>query len=129
MDKIESFNEKGELIFRPFLEKFGYSIDQVIINYLNGRKWSVHHIYLNRALRLKIVLRQEPYYTDYGFSIFIHKLGTEEYNILFNMPHENQDHEDRFLSTICEQLLANTETIELITGKIWQELKRIPLQK
>lgn len=72
---------------------------------------------------------QEPYYTDYGFSFFIYKLGTVEYNILCNVPHEKQDIEDHFLNKAYDELFSTSETVDLISGKIWKELKYIPFQE
>jgi len=129
INKINNFNEKAEILFRPLLEKYGYFLDEKKINEINGKKWSTHHIYLNNKAKLKIVIKQEPYYTDYGFSFFIHKLGTDKYNILYNVPHEKQDKDDQFLSKACDELFSRIDLIDLISGKSWKELKSIPFQK
>jgi hypothetical protein len=128
-NKIDNFNEKAEMLFRPLLEKYGYILVEKKINEINGQKWSTHHIYINRKAGLKIVIKQEPYYTDYGFSFFIHKLGTDKYNILYNVPHEKQDKEDEFLKKACDDLFSRTDLIDLISGKSWKELKSIPFQE
>ena len=128
MNKIESFNEKGEMLFRPILESYGYTLTDKKINELHGQMWSIHHIYMNNKTRLKIVIKQEPYYTDYGFSFFIHKHGTEEYNILCNVPHEKQYRDDNFLNKACKDIFSSPELIDLISGITWKELRHIPLQ-
>ena len=128
-NKIDNFNERAEILFRPLLENLGYTLDEKKINYLNGQKWSTRHIYLNSKAKLKIEIKQEPYYTDYGFSFFIHKLGTDEYNILYNVPHESQDKEDKFLTKACDELFSNTEMVDLISGKSWKDLNHIPFQQ
>ncbi len=128
LNKIDNFNQKGEALFRPLLEKYGYMFGEKKINEINGQKWSTHHIYINEKARLKVVIKQEPYYTDYGFSFFIHKLGTDKYNILYNVPHEKQDKEDKFLDKVWDDLFSNPELADMISGKSWRELKYIPFQ-
>jgi hypothetical protein len=124
--KIDNFNEKAQILFRPLLEKYGYTLEERKINEINGQKWSIHHIYINNSDRLKIVIKQEPYYTDYGFSFFIYKLGTDKYSILYNVPHEKQDREDKFLDKVCADLFSSPEIIDIISGKSWKELRHIP---
>jgi len=128
MNKIDNFNKKGEALFRQILESYGYTLSEKKINELNGQEWSIHHIYVNNKAGLKIVIKQEPYYTDYGFSFFIHKLGTDEYNILCNVPHEKQDREDKFLDNACKDILSSPELVDMISGKSWKELRHVPLQ-
>ena len=127
-NKIDNFNERAEMLFRPLLEKYGYTLKQVKINDHYGQKWSTHHIYINDKAKLKIEIKQEPYYTDYGFSFFIYKVGTDQYNILCNVPHEQQDEEYNFLIKVCDDLFSNAEMVDLINGKSWKELKMIPFQ-
>lgn len=127
-NKIDNFNDKAEILFRPLLEKYGYLLREKKVNELHGQKWSAHHIYCNIEKKLKIVIKQEPYYTDYGFSFFLHKVGTEEYNILYNVPHERQDNDDKFLTKASEDLFSHPEMVDLISGKTWIELKRIPFK-
>lgn len=128
-NKIDNFNEKAEILFRPLLEKYGYTLEEKKINEINGEKWSTHHIYLNKKTNLGIVIKQEPYYTDYGFSFFIHKLGTGKYNILYRVPHEIQDQEDKFLNKACDDLFTSPELIDIISGSSWKELEQIPFLK
>ena len=73
VNKIDSFNEKAEIVFRTLVEKYGYVLSEIRVNELNGQKWSAHHIYINSEKNLQIEIKQEPYYTDYGFSFFIFK--------------------------------------------------------
>jgi hypothetical protein len=127
-NKIDNFNEKAEMLFRPILEKYGYSLDEKKINEINGQKWSTHHIYINNKGKRKIVIKQEPRYSDYGFSFFIYKIGTDKYNILCNVPHENQDKDDKFLDKVCDDLFSIPELIDIIDGKFWKDLGRIPIQ-
>ena len=128
-DKIDNFNEKATTVFQPTLEKYGYHLEELKINYVNGHKWSTHHIYINKQANLKIIIKQEPFYTDYGFSFFIYDLSTGQYNILYNVPHEKQDEGDTFLNTAYDELFSSQETMDLISGSSWKELGHIPFQK
>lgn len=128
-DKIDNFNEKATTVFRPTLEKYGYLLEEIKINYINGYKWSTHHIYINKQTNLKIIIKQEPFYTDYGFSFFIYDLGSRQYNILYNVPHEKQDNGDDFLHMAYEELFSTHETMDLISGISWMKLEHIPFQK
>lgn len=127
-NKIDNFNQIAKALFRPLMNKYGYELKEIKINELNGSKWSTHHVYINNKKNLRVEIKQEPYYTDYGFSFFIYKIGTNEYNILYNVPHEKQDIEDRFIKKAYEDLTSNQEMIDLISGETWKELKHIPFQ-
>ena len=128
-DKIDNFNEKASALFRPTLEQCGYLLEEIKINYLNGRKWSTHHLYINKQANLKVIIQQEPFYTDYGFSFFIYDLGSGQYNILYNVPHEKQDDGDHFLAMAYKELFSTQETMDLISGISWKELGRVAFQK
>jgi hypothetical protein len=126
---FQGFIQKADHLFQQTLENYGYERQQVKVNDIRGIAWSVHLIYINAVTQLKISIKQEPYYSDYGFSIFIEKIGTNEYNILYNVPHERQDKEDNFLKVAYEDLFSTPPTVDLISGKWWEELHRIPFQK
>ena len=128
LTKIDRFNEKAQAVFRPLLEEYGYILEEIKVNKLNGQDWSAHHIYLNKTTNMKVVIKQEPYYTDYGFSFFIHKLQSNEYNILYNIPHERQDNEDEFIRVACHKLFSSPEMTDIISGKSWIELSYIPFR-
>lgn len=127
-DKLENFKRVAPSIFLDLVEKYGYTLDEIKTNQLNNQDWSVHLIYTNRHKNLQIVIKQEPYYTDYGFSFFIYKLGTEEYNILCHVEHHLQDKEDKFLQKAYNDLFTTKETLDIIIGDEWKQLKRIPFQ-
>jgi hypothetical protein len=59
MNKIDNFNKNGEALFRPILERYGYTLNEKKINEISGQKWSVHHIYVNNMAGLKIIIKQE----------------------------------------------------------------------
>jgi hypothetical protein len=125
-DIFDDFIQKANTLFRPALEKYGYLLEDVKVNIINGIRWSAHITYINTAADLKIILKQEPYYTDYGFSFFIFKPGMKQYNILYNVPHDKQDKENDFLTEVYEDLFTTPETGDLITGKTWRKLGSIP---
>ena len=128
-DKIDNFNEKATTVFRSTLEKCGYRLEEIKVNYINGHKWSTHHIYIKKQPNLKIIIKQEPFYTDYGFSFFIYDLVSGQYNILYNVPHEKQDNGENFLYMAYEELFSTQETMDLISGISWENLGHIPFQK
>jgi hypothetical protein len=125
-DIIDTFDEKAKDLFQDLLEKCGYTLSEIKVNRLNGVKWSTHHIYISQQKKLRIEIKQEPRYTDHGFSFFIYKTGTKEYNCLYNVPHGKQDKDFTFLTKACEDLFTSEETLALIMGTKWKELKRIP---
>ena len=127
-NKIDYFNKKSPEIFRNLVENYGYELADLKTNERNGMKCSAHHIYCNEKKALKIIIKQEPYYTDYGFSFFIHKIGTKEYNILYNVEAEYQDDENRFLQKAYTDLFSTPETLDLISGKYSKELGYIPFR-
>ncbi|MEO8173647.1 MAG: hypothetical protein ABI581_11210 [Sediminibacterium sp.] len=120
-NKMDLFIEKGEIRFRPLLEKLGYTLEEKKITEINGQRWSVHHIYKNERAGLKVVIQQEPCYTDYGFSFCVHKSGNNKYKVLYNVPAEKQDHEFKFLDKACDDVFSNTELVDIITGKSWTD--------
>lgn len=129
VNKLENFKKTAPDLFKDLVDKYGYSLNEIKTNKLNNKDWSVHLIYTNLDKNLKIIIKQEPYYTDYGFSFFIYKIGTEEYNILCNIEHHMQDAEDKFLLKAHNDLFTSKETLDIITGEEWKELKRIPFLK
>ncbi len=128
LNKIDYFNKMSPKIFKILVDNYGYELNDIKTIERNGMKWSAHHTYLNDRKDLKIIIKQEPYYTDYGFSFFIYKIGTNENNILYNIPHEEQDEKDDFLRKAYNDLFTTEETLNIITGKNWKELKRIPFK-
>ncbi|HSU28867.1 MAG TPA: hypothetical protein VLJ68_10825 [Chitinophagaceae bacterium] len=129
IDKIDSFDEKAELLFRNLISDYGYTLEGKNLFELNGMKWSTKHVYINSDTHLKIEIQQAPYYTDYGFSIFIYNLRTDEYNILYNIPHDSHDEEDKFLVRAHQTLFSSSEAIDLISGKYWRKLSHILFQE
>ena len=127
--KIESFKETVPKAFRTLVDSYGYILMEMKTNKLNGQDWSVHFIYVNREKGLKIIIKQEPYYTDYGFSFVVHKIENDEYNILYHVEHHLQDNENIFLSKAAEDLFSNRMTLDMISGKNWEVLNYIPFQK
>lgn len=126
--KIDHFNDVAEPLFKILIDKYNYILDEIKIFHFKGSKWSTKLIYLNPEFNLKIEVEQAPFYTDYGFSFFIYNLSKDEYNILYNVPHEKQDGEDAFLHKAYEDLFSSQEMLDLISGKHWHKLNRIAFQ-
>lgn len=83
----------------------------------------------NKKAKLKIIIKHEPLYTDYGFTFFIYQLGTENYSILYNHPHETQDSEGKFLEKASRELFSSVEALDFITGKSWKKIGIIFFRK
>jgi hypothetical protein len=128
-NKIEQFNTEAPHLFKRLCDDLGYVLEEIKISEINEKPWSSTHIYINTSKKLKIEIKQEPYYTDYGFSFFLRNLENNEYNILFNIPHEKQDEEGKFMAVAAECIFSSPEVLDLIQGNIWKELRYIPFQK
>ncbi|MES2863416.1 MAG: hypothetical protein V4666_04800 [Bacteroidota bacterium] len=124
-NKIDDFNNNAPEIFKDLITDFGYELKEVRTRYLNDNKWSAHHQYLNHKLNLEIKISQEPYYTDYGLSIFISNLKNKQEVILLNYPHELQGESGEFLKLAKENLFKNKECLDLIKGLNWEVYNRI----
>lgn len=124
-NKIDFFNETAPVLFKPLVDQYGYTLVEIKVN---EEKLTAHHIYVNHAKQLRIIIKQEPYYTDYGFSFFIYKMGTNEFTILYNIAHENQDDEGNFLVKASKDLFSTTETLDVITGESWKVFSQIPFR-
>ncbi|RZL39455.1 MAG: hypothetical protein EOP00_27780, partial [Pedobacter sp.] len=62
-EKIESFKNIAPEIFKSLVNDYGYQLEEIKINKLNNMDWSIHLIYVNDQKDLKIIIKQEPYYT------------------------------------------------------------------
>lgn len=113
-------------VFRPLVTRFGYFLQEVRANELNGTQWSSHHIYSNSAAGLKIEIRQEPFYKDYGFSILIFNERLDEFNILYNVPQEKQDSDGTYWQKAADDLFSSDDVLNMISGKIWKKLTVVP---
>jgi hypothetical protein len=107
-NNFNNFNQKVKDLFQPALEKYGYALADVKIYEIKEVIWSIRFIFINSEAELRIEIEEAPRYSDYGFSFFIYKLGTKEYNILYNVPHERQDKDDNYLNMAYEDLFSNS---------------------
>ena len=55
-------------------------------------------------------------------------MGTNEFTILYNIAHENQDDEGNFLVKASKDLFSTTETLDVITGESWKVFSQIPFR-
>lgn len=127
-NKLENFRKVAPDLFRPLVDIYGYIFEEQKTNKIRDIDWSIHLIYINNDKNLKIIIKQEPYYTDYGFSFFIYKLGTEQYNILCHIEHHRQDEENLYLFKAFQDLFTSEETLDIISGAVWKELNEIPFR-
>lgn len=126
--KIDTFKELAPIVFQCLVDDYGYSLTETKVNMQQERDWSVHLTYINLEKNLKIIVKQEPYYTDYGFSFFIYNMIDGDYNILYTVTPEKQDVKNDFLIKSCSDLFSTKETLDLISGISWTQLGRIPFQ-
>jgi len=129
IDKVSNFNKIAPLIFGPRLKQFGYELETITNSEHNGSLWSTHHIYQNKNLDLMVDIQQAPYYTDYGFSIFITSSKQQESLLLSNVPHELQDKEDNFLYGISDKFFTNLDMVSLLKGETWKAGNQICMDR
>ncbi len=123
IDKVSNFNRIAPPLFAEKLKEYGYELEVMNTSEpFKGISWSTHHIYLNKALNLKLDIQQAPYYTDYGFSIFIINPAKQEIKLICNVPHELHDAENRFLINIVDKFFANDEVMSLLRGEVWKTI-------
>ncbi|MFM2386880.1 MAG: hypothetical protein RL660_1637 [Bacteroidota bacterium] len=128
MNKLQNFNLEAEKLFQPILANHGYTLVERTITQLHGQDWSAKHVYIHNKNKLRVEITQEPYYSDYGFSFTIFNTTNDECNMLCNVPHENQDKEDKFLVSVCDEIFSNEELVNIIEGKFWRRLGFIPIK-
>jgi hypothetical protein len=128
IDKVANFNKVAPQLFITRLKEYGYELTNIENFEHSGFLWSTHHYYQNKALQLTIDIQQAPYYTDYGFSIFLLKSEQQYPKLLCHVPHELQDKEDLFLASICELFFSNPEIISLLKGNTSNVIHPIRLQ-
>ena len=129
-NKIEQFNTVGKELFHRLCDEFGYTLEEIkIFELKEGQPWSIKHIYVNIQKKLKIEIEQAPYYTDYGFSFTIYNLESDEYNIIYNVPHEKQDDEGKFLQYAAINIFGSERICNIIKGEVWEKLGYIYFQR
>ncbi len=125
IDKVANFNQVAPQLFGPRLKIFGYELDKIEDSEYNGFLWSTHHVYVNSKLNLTVDIQQAPYYTDYGFSVFLFDPKRQDSKLLCNVPHEVQDREDNFLISISDKFFSQPDVICLLKGETWKAINHI----
>lgn len=118
IDKVAHFNSIAPGIFAQRLQEYGYELAAVENYEYSDILWSTHHIYVNNALNQTIDIQQAPYYTDYGFSIFVFNSTQTDPKLLCNVPHELQDTGDIFLAIISDKFFAHPDVKSILKGEI-----------
>src|SRR5687767_11772554 len=111
IDKVAKFNRLAPPLFEPRLKEYGYELDNIESIDHNGFLSATHHYYRNKTLDLTVDVQQAPYYTDYGFSIFLFNRQQGDYKLLCNVPHELHDDDDKYLVAIFEKFFDNHDVI------------------
>lgn len=128
-DKITSFNEKTIELVSPLLEQLGYKLKEIKISEHRNMNWSTRLFFTNTEKGLEIQIREEPYYTDYGFSFWIYNIKNGLDNILYNIPHEKQGNDLTFYEQAINTLFSTPETLKLIKGEDWYEFNGLKFFK
>jgi hypothetical protein len=121
MSKYYTFPE-SKLCSEKILEYFNFLVNdcKYQITSKNVDKYFVEIVYENENINRKIEIKNQTNYTDYGFSIFVY--NTENiskilYEIIINIPFENQDKNCKFIEKSSEYLKTNYE--KLIRRESW----------
>ena len=125
IDKVSNFNKLAPELFGPRLKEYGYVFSKMENSEDNGFLYSTHHFYKNEILNLTVDIQQAPYYTEYGFSIFLLSSEKEDSLLLCNVPHELQDNEDNFLISISNKFFTNPDVISMLKGESWKIINHI----
>ena len=118
------FDKIARQAFSPLITRYGYNLVQT-----ESEPFRVVHIYENTTSNRKIEISNATYSVDYGFSVFLYNTATNEYNIIYNLPHEKQDSNGDFVTRASHELFETEEVVELISGTGWETFGRIYFQK
>jgi hypothetical protein len=129
MDRIAYFKTHARNMFSILESEYGYSFLEEKTFVHAGCDWSVKLLYYNPDKNLRIEIEQAPYYTDYGFTFSILNGNNNENVILYNIGHESQDVNSKFLETAKKTLFANQTAVAIISGKHWEKYQKILIQK
>jgi hypothetical protein len=127
IDKVAKFNRHAPHLFDQRLKEYGYELTKIESSEHNGFLWATHHYYENKTLGLTVDVQQAPYYTDYGFSIFLFDKQQAHPKLLCNVPHELHDDDDKYLVTICEKFFSNHDVISLLKGETLNHTNHVRL--
>jgi hypothetical protein len=127
-DKVGNFNKLAPQLFGARLKELGYELRNIENFEYSGFLWSTHHFYENDKLNLTIDIQQAPYYTDYGFSIFLFDAGRQDQKLLCNVPHELQDRENNFLLSMRDKFFSDPDVISLLKGENWKTINHLRIE-
>lgn len=124
-DILHDFLALAPKVFNDLLEENEYALTATTINHFEDMEWSAHLIYTHSANNLQIKIKQEPYYTDYGFSFEIHQLSTHQYNLIYRVEREQQDSKYAFLNEALNAIQNSELALKLIRGLEWVEWEEV----
>ena len=129
MNRIEHFRTYARNLFSVLEDKYQYKFEEEKVFRYADIDWSVQLLYINELKNLKIEIEQAPYYTDYGLTFSVQNLENKEEVIIYNLPHERQDLENKFLEVAYELIFSDEDSIDLISGKEWRSYNKILIRK
>ncbi len=112
------FDNEAKQTFSFLTKDFGYKLIDVV-----SKPNYVRHIYRNRLRRRKIIIENQTWPVDYGFSFVVHNLWTTENYILYNIPWEKEDKRCVFLNRVKDRVSNSEYFKSIIQGRTWK-LKR-----
>lgn len=118
------FDRVARQCFSRLITQYGYNLVK-----RENKPFAVAHVYEHPVLHRKIEVRNDTYSVDYGFSVFIYNTLTEEYNILYNVPQEQQDQAADFVTRASHELWSTEEIAALITGGHWKTFRKVYFQR
>lgn len=119
--KPEIFEKTCEKIFHNLINDYDYTLIKI------ERPFEHHSeiYYENKFIGRIVQISNSPYYTNYGFSIFISNNKNEtEKILLYNLPWEKEDPNCDFVISCHKQIFQDNEVIEIINGTKWNKSLR-----
>jgi hypothetical protein len=123
MSKYYTFPEPA-FCSEKILKHFDFLVNNYKYQIISKKvdKYFVEVLYENKNINRKIEISNQTNYTDYGFSIFVYNteiIHKKLYEIIINVPFENQDKECKFIEKSSEYLKSNYK--ELIEKEEWSK--------
>lgn len=108
-----------EETFVFLVKDFNYSLIETV-----NKEFYVRHTYRNRWKLRKIIIENQFFPGDYGFSITINNLWNKEDYFLHTCWLE-EDKEADTLQKVKQKFFDSKEILNLIKGKSWEEYKKM----
>jgi len=112
------FDKNAKAVFSVLTKEFKYKLIETV-----AKENYVRHTYRNRWRRRKIVIENQTYPVDYGFTFFVYNLWAKDHYILYNIPWEKEDTQCDFLNRVKDKIFGSQYLKNLIRGITWKAKK------